>query len=415
VSPELKGYLLVAALKIVLVFTAYNLGVMLVIWAERRISGFIQDRLGPNRVGPEGLLQSVADGLKNILKEETIPGEADRVLFFLAPVLSFTPALILYAVIPFGAPLPLEFDGVLPWWTVVGPLLGHITIRGPVPMVIADIPIGLLFILAISSLGVYGIVLAGWSSGSKYSLLGGVRSSAQMISYEIALGMAVVSVLLVAGNVTLSEVIAAQQQSLWFVFPLTLGFLLFLVAAFAETNRLPFDLPEAEAELITGYHTEYSSMKFSMFFIAEYSNVITMSALMATLFFGGWDIPFTTWDEGEPSVAKWAATVAMFSLKTGFFVFTYIWIRWTLPRFRFDQLMQLGWKVMLPVALAYIVLMASAVWLLEQSGVERGVGYGLALFGLNLVLVAVFLWGLDRGRLLVGTGSRRARMASRWL
>ncbi len=411
-SPELKGYLLLAALKIIVVFTAYNVGVMLVIWAERRISAFIQDRLGPNRVGPEGLLQSVADGLKNILKEETIPGEADRVLFFLAPVLSFIPALILYAVIPFGAPLPIEFDGVLPWWTIVGPLLGHITIRGPVPMVIADIPIGLLFILAISSLGVYGIVLAGWSSGSKYSLLGGVRSSAQMISYEIALGMAVISVFLVTGNVTLSEVIAVQQQSVWFILALTLGFVLFVIAAFAETNRLPFDLPEAEAELITGYHTEYSSMKFSMFFIAEYSNVITMSALMTTLFFGGWDIPFTTWDEGEPSVVKWAATVAMFSLKTGFFVFTYIWVRWTLPRFRFDQLMQLGWKVMLPVALGYIVLMATAVWFLDQAGVERDVGYGLILFAVNLVLIALFLWGLDRGRLLVGVSQRRARVAS---
>ncbi len=411
-SPELKGYLLLAALKIVVVFTAYNLGVMLVIWAERRISGFIQDRLGPNRVGPEGLLQSVADGLKNIFKEETIPGEADRVLFFLAPVLSFTPALILYAVIPFGAPLPIEFDGILPWWTIIGPLLGHITIHGPVPMVIADIPIGLLFILAISSLGVYGIVLAGWSSGSKYSVLGGVRSSAQMISYEIALGMAVISVLLVAGNVTLSEVIAVQQQSVWFVLALTLGFILFVIAAFAETNRLPFDLPEAEAELITGYHTEYSSMKFSMFFIAEYSNVITMSALMATLFLGGWDIPFTTWDEGEPSVAKWAATVAMFTLKTGLLVFTYIWVRWTLPRFRFDQLMQLGWKVMLPVALAYIVLMATAVWFLDQAGVERDLSYGLILFAVNLVLIALFLWGLDRGRLLVGVSRQRTRTAS---
>jgi NADH-quinone oxidoreductase subunit H len=412
VSPELKGYLLVAALKIVVVFTAYNLGVMLVIWAERRISGFIQDRLGPNRVGPEGLLQSVADGLKNILKEETVPGEADKVFFFLAPVLSFVPALVLYAVIPFGAPLPIEFDGVLPWWTIVGPLLGHVTIRGPIPMVIADVPIGLLFILAISSLGVYGIVLAGWSSGSKYSLLGGVRSSAQMISYEIALAMAAISVLLVAGNVTLSEVVAAQQQSVWFVLVLTLGFILFVIAVFAETNRLPFDLPEAEAELITGYHTEYSSMKFSMFFIAEYSNVITMSALMATLFFGGWDVPFTTWDEGEPSVAKWAATVAMFSLKTGFFVFTFIWVRWTLPRFRFDQLMQLGWKLMLPVALGYIVSMAIAVWLLEEVDLELGVGYGLVLFAVNLAMVAMFLLGLDRGRLLVGASRQRARVAS---
>jgi NADH-quinone oxidoreductase subunit H len=398
VTPELKGFLLAAALKIIAVFTVYMLGVMLVIWAERRVSAFIQDRLGPNRVGPLGLLQSVADGVKNIMKEETIPAQADRLLFFLAPVMSFVPALLTYAVIPFAAPLP-GFDFTLP-------VLGRFVHQGPVPMVIADLPIGLLFILAISSLGVYGIVLAGWSSGSKYALLGGIRSSAQMISYEIALGLSVVAVLVVAGNVSLSQVVAVQQQSVWFVLALTVGFLLFIIAALAETNRLPFDLPEAEAELITGYHTEYSSMKFSMFFIAEYANVITMSALMSTLFFGGWDLPFTTWDEGEPSVLRWLATLLAFSAKSAFFVFTFIWIRWTLPRFRFDQLMELGWKIMLPVALAYIVVVATTVWILDELGVALGIPYGLALFGVNLVLAAVLLWGVDRGRLIAGSRRR---------
>lgn len=397
-TPELKGFLLAAALKIIAVFTVYMLGVMLVIWAERRVSAFIQDRLGPNRVGPLGLLQSVADGVKNIMKEETIPAQADRLLFFLAPVMSFVPALLTYAVIPFAAPLP-GFDFTLP-------VLGRFVHQAPVPMVIADLPIGFLFILAISSLGVYGIVLAGWSSGSKYALLGGIRSSAQMISYEIALGLSVVAVLVVAGNVTLSQVIAVQQQSVWFVLALTVGFLLFIIAALAETNRLPFDLPEAEAELITGYHTEYSSMKFSMFFIAEYANVITMSALMSTLFFGGWDLPFTTWDEGEPSVLRWLATLLAFSAKSAFFVFTFIWIRWTLPRFRFDQLMELGWKIMLPVALAYIVVVATTVWILDELGVALGIPYGLALFGVNLVLAAVLLWGVDRGRLIAGSRRR---------
>jgi NADH-quinone oxidoreductase subunit H len=278
-------------------------------------------------------------------------------------------------------------------------------------MVVADLPIGFLFIMAVSSLGVYGIVLAGWASGNKYALLGGVRSSAQMVSYEIALGMSAVAVLLVAGNVSLSQVIALQQQSVWFVFALTLGFVMFLISAFAETNRLPFDLPEAEAELITGYHTEYSSMKFSMFFIAEYAALMTMSALIATLFFGGWDVPFTTWDQGPPSVARSAVTLMTFFVKMNVFVFGYIWVRWTLPRFRFDQLMQLGWKVMIPMALAYIVVIATTVYVLEALGWAMGLRYGLVLFGVNLLLLAVLLWGLDSGRLLVGV-RQRARMAA---
>lgn len=400
-TAELKGFLLAAVAKMLFVFTAMMLGVMLVVWLERRLSAFIQDRLGPNRVGPEGILQSVADGLKNILKEETWPDWVDRRLFVLAPLMSFVPSLMTFAVIPFASPLP-GFDVTLP-------LLGRFTYTGAIPMVVADLPIGFLFVLAISSLAVYGIVMAGWSSASKYAMLGGIRSSAQMISYEISLGLSVVAVFLLAGNVTLSQVVEAQQRSVWFVLALTVAFVVFLIAAFAETNRLPFDLPEAEAELITGYHTEYSAMKFSMFYIAEYAAVITMSALLATLFFGGWDIPFTHWDEGPPSWGRCAATLLVFGIKTGCFVFTYIWVRWTLPRFRFDQLMQLGWKVMLPLALGYLGVLAPAVWLLERQGWRLGPGYGLVLFGLNLVLLGLILWGLDRGRLLVG--SRRPARA----
>jgi len=404
VSAELKGFVLVAIVKILVVFTAILVGVMMVIWAERRVSAWLQDRLGPNRVGPEGLFQSLADGVKNIMKEETQPARgADRTLFYLAPMISFVPALLTFCVIPFAAPLP-GFDITLP-------VLGRFAYPGAIPMVVADLPIGFLFILAISSLGVYGIVLAGWSSGNKYALLGGVRSSAQMVSYEIALGLSTVSVLLVAGNVTLSDVIALQQQSVWFVFALTLGFVLFLISAFAETNRLPFDLPEAEAELVTGYHTEYSSMKWSMFIMAEYSAMMTMSGLIATFFFGGWDVPFITWDEGAPSVARTLVTFAAFFLKMNAFLFGYIWVRWTVPRFRFDQLMQLGWKVMIPIALGYIVVIAVVVYTLGALGWEIGPRYGLVLFGVNAVLMAAVLWGLDRGRLLMGS-RQRARMAA---
>ncbi len=392
-TPELKGFLLLSVAKMLVVFTGIMVGVMLVIWLERRQSAFHQDRLGPNRVGPFGLLQSVADGIKNFLKEETFPTRADRVLFVLAPALTFTPALLLFAVIPFASPLPVSFDWNL--WVI-----GRAAHDGAVPMVIADLPVGVLFILAISSINVYGIVLAGWSSESKYAFLGGLRASAQMISYEIALGLSVISVLLVAGNVTLDELVRTQQMSTWFVLPLTLGFVLFVISALAETNRLPFDLPEAESELVTGYHTEYSSMKFSMFFIGEYAAVITMSALIATLFFGGWDIPFTTWDDGSPSVGKSVATLAMFLCKTLFFISVYIWIRWSLPRFRFDQLMALGWKILLPLALGYLMILATAVWLLERFAVPLGIPYGFILFGLNLPLVYLLFWIVDSGRLI---------------
>ena len=404
-TPDLKGFLLVSMLRILFVFTFLMVGVIIVIWVERRGSAFLQDRLGPNRVGPLGLLQNIADGIKNIMKEETWPVQADRFLFLLAPTLAFCTGLTLFAVIPFAAPLP-PFDISLP-------VLGRFVHAGPIPMVVADLPIGFLFILAISSLGVYGIVLAGWSSGSKYALLGGLRATAQMISYEIAMGMSLVVVLLLAGNVPLSEIIARQQQTTWFILAATLAFMLFVIAAFAETNRLPFDLPEAEAELVTGYHTEYSAMKFSMFFIAEYAALITMSALMATFFFGGWDIPFTAWDEqvrtgwSVGAVSQTLATHIAFFVKMAVFIWVFVWVRWTLPRFRFDQLMALGWKVMLPVALAYIVIMATAVLALQTLGVPQDWRWGMALFGVNVPVVVAFLWGLDSNRLL--STQRRTR------
>jgi len=377
--------LVASAIKVFVVFNLIMVGVALLTLLERRVCAWMQDRLGPNRVGPQGLFQPAADGLKNFLKEETSPAMADKALFTLAPIVSFVPALLTFGVIPFAAPLPTKW--------------------GVVPMVVADLPVGFLYILAISSLGVYGIVLAGWASNNKYALLGGLRASAQMISYEIALGMSTVAVILLAGNVTLSQVIAQQQHGLPFVIPLTIAFVIFFISAFAETNRLPFDLPEAEGELIAGYHTEYSAMKFSMFYIAEYSNMVTASALMATLFFGGWDIPFTSWDStGEPSVLKTVLTLLSFSAKTFFFLFTYIWVRWTLPRFRYDQLMALGWKVLLPLSLIYITLLAVAIWFIRiRLGWEYGRGMAAVLGGLNLVLLIALVWWLDRGRIVSGS------------
>ncbi len=380
-------FLVSSVVKIIVVFTAIMVGVALLTLAERRICAWMQDRLGPNRVGPQGLLQPAADGLKNLMKEETLPAQADRVLFMLAPAMSFVPALLTFAVIPFATPLPT------PW--------------GEVDMVVANLPVGFLYILAFGSLGVYGLVLAGWSSNNKYSLLGGLRASAQMISYEIAMGMSTVAVLLLAGNVTLTDVIAKQSPSLftWNVFPLALAYFIFTVAAFAETNRLPFDLPEAEAELIAGYHTEYSAMKFSMFYIAEYANMVTASALMTTLFFGGWDIPFTTWDNTPPwTLLKTILTLAMFSSKVSVFLFLYIWVRWTLPRFRYDQLMALGWRVMLPLALGYITVIATAMWYLhERLGWTYDTRFALTLFGLNVLLAIPLFFVLDRGHIVVGS------------
>jgi NADH-quinone oxidoreductase subunit H len=386
-QPTFLVWIIATLVKMLAVFTVYMVGVALLTLAERKISAWIQDRHGPNRV-LKGWGQPLADGIKNFVKEETYPDAVDLPLFILAPVISFVPALITWAVIPFAAPWGSRW--------------------GVIDMVLAPLPIGYLFILAISSLGVYGIVIAGWSSNNKYALLGGLRSSAQMISYEIAMGMSTIPVLLLAGNVSLTKIVNQQAFETWNVLNLTIAFFIFLVAAFAETNRLPFDMPEAESELIAGYHTEYSAMKFSMFFIAEYANMVTASALMATLFFGGWDIPFTLWDNVAPHTGlKTLLTLGMFAFKTLSFVFLYMMIRWTLPRFRYDQVMSLGWKFMLPLALGYIVAVATTIVTLDALGFARGsVPFHMGLILLNIVLVVVLFVILDRGRLITPAYSR---------
>jgi len=394
-GPEhFTAWIVATIIKMLVLFTIYLVGVALLTLAERKIAGWIQDRLGPNRVGPGGIGQPLADGLKNIMKEETYPDAAYMPLFIMAPALSFIPALMTMAVIPFGAP----------WFSR----------WGLIDMSIAPLPIGFLYILAISSLGVYGIVLAGWSSNNKYALLGGLRSSAQMISYEIAMGMATIPVLLLSGNVSLSAIVAEQTSGqwplAWNVFGCTIAFFIFFVSAFAETNRLPFDLPEAESELIAGYHSEYSAMKFSMFFIAEYANMVTASALMATLFFGGWDIPFTTWDNNAHSLVASLLTTLFFFVKILTFVFVFMWVRWTLPRFRYDQLMALGWKFMLPLALTYIVAMAGTIVGLSYAGYSRGSWlFGGVLLALNIVFVVVLFLVIDRGRIVSPAYSRLDR------
>ena len=380
--PPVSGmaFFLFTALKMIIIFTIYMVGVALLTLAERKISAWIQDRHGPNRVG-KGWLQPAADGLKNFMKEETMPAGVNKPLFVLAPILSFIPALTAWCVIPFGAPMPTRW--------------------GRIDMVVADLPVGFLFILAITSLSVYGIVLAGWSSNNKYSLLGGLRSSAQMVSYEISMGMSTIPVILLAGNVSLNSIINQQAWGGWNVINLTVAFFIFMVAAFAETNRLPFDLPEAESELIAGYHTEYSAMKFSLFFIAEYAGMVTASALMATLFFGGWDVPFTAHDNIGP-YSKWLSllSIGIFLAKILFFLFLFMWVRWTLPRFRYDQLMSLGWKFMLPLALVYIVLIAAVMLGLSASGIPEGAWHTAIYGSVNIVVVIVLFAILDRGRII---------------
>jgi NADH-quinone oxidoreductase subunit H len=409
------AWLITSIVKIAVVFTAVMVIVALLTLMERKVSAWMQDRLGPNRVGPGGLGQPLADGLKNFLKEETNPGEAHRVFFTLAPMLSIIPALVTFAVIPLAAPLPT------PW--------------GLVPMIVADVPVGVLFLLAFSSLGVYGIVIAGWASSNKYALIGGLRAGAQMISYEIALGMSLLSVFFLVGNVKLTEVVWGQQvMGLWYALPLAVSFIFFWISAFAETNRLPFDMPEAESELVTGYHTEYSSMKFSMFFIAEYAHVLTVSMLMATLFLGGWDIPFWRGDDmlalgdgtvlgAEPAVWKTLLTFLAFAVKTFFFIMVFMLVRWTVPRFRYDQVMDLGWKFMLPAVLVAVVVTAGTILALDAAGdrfhVDPGTGYphinlmgGLILTAVNLVMLGIMMLVLDRGRILAGStglAERRAR------
>lgn len=393
--------------KAVVFFLVLLIGVALSTYVERKVAGFMQDRSGPNRVGPLGLLQVAADGLKFILKEEVTPGAAHSRFFLLAPVLALFPATVLFGVIPLGSPLPT------PW--------------GRVDMIVADVPIGFLYVLAIASLGVYGLVMAGWSSNSKYSFLGGLRGSAQMISYEIGLAMSLVPVLLLSGNVEIPVLVSMQQSfaegpatyGLWFVLPLLLSGFFLTVCGLAETNRVPFDLPEAEGEIVGGYHTEYSAMKFGMFFLGEYAHLITTGALISVFFLGGWDIPFWRGDNirvladgtviGDPTWWKTLLTFVAFVAKTTFFVLFFIWIRWTIPRFRYDQLMDLGWKVFIPALMAYIMLIAAAVYGLDAIGMTVGPTYAFALFALNVVLMLLLMFVLDRGRLVRGATARTRR------
>ena len=337
----------IICVKVILVFAITMLAVLIMIYAERRISAFMQGRLGPNRVGPQGLLQPIADGIKFLMKEDVIPAGVDKPVYLLAPAMLLVPSLMTFAFIPFGA---------------------SITLFGrDIPLQVADINVGILYILALTSIGVYGLVLAGWSSNSKYPLIGGLRSSAQLISYELAMGLAIVSIVLLASSLRLNDIIANQQGYFlsWNVFKQPLAFLIFLIAVYAETNRLPFDLTEAEQELVGGYHTEYSSMKFAMFFMAEYANMITGAALTVTLFFGGWDVPLI--DELSMGILGVILSILSFALKTAFFLFLYIWVRWTFPRFRYDQLMNIGWKVLLPLALINIFITAGYLTLVTVN------------------------------------------------
>lgn len=328
-------------LKIVILLGIVSFFVAYAVWLERRFLGFFQSRLGPNRVGPAGLIQPIADGLKLILKEDIIPANARPFLFKLAPVFAIVPAFVGFSIITFA-----------PQWVTAS---GHNH-----AFVIADVNIGILFLLAISSLGIFGIILGGWSSGSKYPLLGSLRSASQMLAYEVPLTLAVLSVILMAGSFRLSDIIKAQQGHLAFIFPLILAFGVYLISAVAETNRAPFDLPEAESELTAGFHTEYSGMRFAFYFLAEYANIILVCCVATSLFLGGWLIPFFPY-ETFGAAHPWLTSIfglAAFGVKAVLFLYFYLWIRATFPRYRYDQLLKIGWTVLLPIALVNLFLVA---------------------------------------------------------
>jgi NADH-quinone oxidoreductase subunit H len=340
-SPTTIAYMVIVSI----VFVGLQLMAAVMVYAERKVAAFMQQRYGPYLVGPKGLLQPVADIVKLFFKEELRPKAADAFLFSLAPIISVTAAYLAFAPIPFGA--PTDFFGLLP---------------EKIPLQVSDVNVAVLVIFAVASMGVYGIVLAGWASNSKYSLLGGLRSSAQMISYELAYGMALATVVMYANSLSLREIVDAQQGYFfegtafgfiphWYIFPQFIGFFVFACAGVAETNRAPFDFPEAEQELVAGYHTEYSSMRFAMFFMAEYINMVTVSAVATNLYLGGWHGPFI------PPEYGWI----WFVIKLAFLLFVYLWLRWTLPRFRYDQLMSFGWKVLLPLATVNLLLTAAGV------------------------------------------------------
>ncbi len=336
--------IVIALFAVVLPMIAYS------VVAERRISAWIQDRVGPNRVGIPftkiklwGLGQPAADGVKFILKEDFTPGHVRKIYFWLAPAVAMVPALLTLAIIPFGSNV------------------------GSQQVVIANLNVGILYTFGIVSLGVYGIVLAGYASNSKYPFLGGIRSSAQMISYEIAMGMSVVPVFMLVGDLNLGKVITYQANGAWLVFKQPVAFVIFLIAAFAETNRLPFDLPESETELVGGYHTEYSSMKFALFFLGEYAAMIAVSAMMVVLFLGGWTLPIAGLNQPAETLAVGLLQVGVFIGKLLLFMGLFIWVRWMLPRFRYDQLMDIGWKRFVPLALANIVVTAVMLYFLNAK------------------------------------------------
>jgi NADH-quinone oxidoreductase subunit H len=348
------NFIIFSLVKIAVVIGVVQGMVAYAVLAERKVSAWIQDRVGPNRAAPPfaeyipvlgrlltrvGFFQPLADGLKFILKEDFTPAGVRKAYFWLAPAIAIIPAMLTVAVIPFGSTL------------------------GQQQMVISDLNVGILYTFGIVSLGVYGIVLAGYAANSKYPFLGGIRSSAQMISYEIAMGMSVIPVLLIAGNLNLSRIIGWQAQHGWLVLYAPVSFFIFLVASFAETNRLPFDFPEAEQELVGGYHTEYSSMKFALFFLGEYSNMIASAAMMVTLFFGGWTLPFWGLDHPAATLGAGIAHILIFLVKTLLFMLLFIWVRWMWPRFRYDQLMNLGWQRFVPLALVNILVTAVILWM----------------------------------------------------
>jgi NADH-quinone oxidoreductase subunit H len=384
----------------------------MLIYVERKVAAWVQDRYGPNRVGPAGLLQSVADGLKFLFKEDVIPAHVDKKLFLIAPCVSLITAFLATAVVPFGpsepAPaMPPALAHALPATATAGQRTARAKIeedfakaladhRGTYQAVIAPgVDIGILFIFALGSLAVYGIILGGWSANNKYSLLGGLRSSAQIISYEIPLGLSVLGIVLLAGSLNLERIIwqqASGEWPIWYVFYQPLAFLLFMISAFAETNRLPFDLPEAEQELIGGFHTEYSAMKFALFFFGEYTNVITTSFLMVILFFGGWHLPFIATSDMLGFIG-FITKFVVIVLKVSLVILFIMLVRWTIPRFRFDQLMSLAWKVLIPLALINLVAVMVVLELKRVTGVT-----GLEWLLLPISLAAILAAGLMTAR-----------------
>ncbi len=371
---------IVISVGILLAFQGVLMIVAYTVLAERKVLGWMQGRVGPNRVGPWGILQPFADLLKFIFKEDITPDQSTKFIYFLAPMVALTCAILPIVVYPFGPRLSDPMGTIGPWITwAVGwvPVVGASIVDAVnwitpqavnMPLTIARIDVGVLFVLGITSVGVYGIMLAGWSSNSKYALMGGLRSSAQMISYELAMGASVIGVVLLAGTLDLNGIILAQQQSTfrWFIIPQFIGFIVFLISAFAETNRVPFDLPEAETELVAGFHTEYSALKFALFFMAEYVNMFTVSMMCVVLFLGGWYVPGLSHIFEVGSIPYALVSHVAFIGKICFFLFLYIWIRGTLPRFRFDQLMNFGWKFLLPVALANVIVTIIVVFFLNR-------------------------------------------------